>query len=444
MRAKPFSRVVGRIAGRAAGRAAICVRIQIVGRVAVTATSFDQMLRFSRLASPGNAPDEFKGDRSINMMRSDRDRLAGKVKKRRAKGGGGSAQSLNSLSRKLDHKTALKRNHGAAARGGDGMSFDARQRVVVKVHYFNHAGGGGAGLKAHTAYVARDGVTLGDASTLDHENGNALDDDGPTSRRTAERQAEAHAVYLSRGSASDTVFYDAGGAGVDGAARAEAWARSDKRHFRVVLSAENGARLGDLPAYTREVMARSGAALGTQLSWIAVDHHDTDNPHTHIIIRGRRANGQDLVLPKDFVKHGFRGIARDVATEWLGARTAADERQALDRDVTRHAPTRLDRMIEAQLPEDRTIRIARLAAPNGDPSTTLALKARARELERMGLAREVKRNVLAFQPDWRDRLQAMELHLDVRKRVVKERIALKRGAEREPVVKLIGRGLLGR
>ncbi|MBY0421228.1 MAG: hypothetical protein K2Q06_02915, partial [Parvularculaceae bacterium] len=36
------------------------------------------------------------------------------------------------------------------------MRFDARQRVVVKVHYFSHAGGGGGALKAHARYVARD------------------------------------------------------------------------------------------------------------------------------------------------------------------------------------------------------------------------------------------------------------------------------------------------
>jgi len=57
----------------------------------------------------------------------------------------------------------------------------------------------------------------------------------------------------------------------------------------------------------------------------------------------------------------------------------------------------------------------------------LALKRRARELQRMGLARAVMRNVLAFDPDWRQRLQAMELHLDVRKRIVQER-ALRRVA----------------
>lgn len=79
-------------------------------------------------------------------------------------------------------------------------------------------------------------------------------------------------------------------------------------------------------------------------------------------------------------------------------------------------------MIEAQLPENRTVRVARLSAPDGDPAMTQAVKARARELQRMGLATEVERNVLAFRPDWRARLKAMELHLDIRKRVVQERV----------------------
>ncbi len=186
-------------------------------------------------------------------------------------------------------------------------------------------------------------------------------------------------------------------------------------------------------------MARAEAALGTKLQWIAADHHDTANPHTHLIIRGRRANGQDLVIPKDFIKYGFSGIARDVATEWLGRRSPADERRALDREVIRHGPTRLDRMIAHQLPVDRTIRVASLEAANGDPSTTRALKERARELQRMGLAVEVKRNVLTFQPDWRDRLQAMELHLDIRKRLMLEQSKL-----RQQTLNNLTRGLLGR
>ena len=100
-------------------------------------------------------------------------------------------------------------------------------------------------------------------------------------------------------------------------------------------------------------------------------------------------------------------------------------------------------MIAAQLSDDGTVRLARLEAPDGDPDKTRALKARARELERMGLAREMKRNVLAFDPNWRDRLQAMELHLDIRKRVVLER-TLQKHAELERAMKQLTRGLLGR
>jgi hypothetical protein len=74
---------------------------------------------------------------------------------------------------------------------------------------------------------------------------------------------------------------------------------------------------------------------------------------------------------------------------------------------------------------------------------TQVLKARARELERMGLACEVKRNMLAFEPNWRDQLKAMELHLDIRKRIVQER-TLQKHANLERAMKQITRGLLGR
>ncbi|MBL8542763.1 MAG: relaxase/mobilization nuclease domain-containing protein [Hyphomonadaceae bacterium] len=198
------------------------------------------------------------------------------------------------------------------------------------------------------------------------------------------------------------------------------WADEDRRHFRIILSPEKGAELGDLKPYTRAVMERAEAVLGGRLEWIAIDHHDTDNPHTHIVMRGRHANGRALILPRDFVKAGLRNIARDVATEGLGPRTRADEHKALMRETRAHRPTRLDALIARQLEGDR-LRIASIEAPNGDPALTKALKARARELERLGLASAPRRNVLLFRSDWRERLGAMELHLDVRKRLVLER-----------------------
>lgn len=409
----------------------------------MSATSFDRLLKSSRLAIPAiGRDDDVRADRSIRITRPDRERLEGKSG--RAKAGAGSGQA-SSLTRQLDKRTPMQRRFGNAVGHHlteAPLTFDSRQRAVAKVHYFNHSGGGGAALKAHARYVARDAATRDDLPAAHSEKEAERSD--ASAERDAEARAKAHTAYLSReGRAAQSVFYDARAPGVDGAARAESWARSDRRHFRVILSAEHGARLCDLPAYTREVMAHAEAVLGTKLQWIAVDHFDTDNPHTHLIVRGRRANGQDLFLPKDFVKHGLRSIARDVATEWLGLRSPADERLALEREARRHGPTRLDRMIEAQLPENGTMRVAHLEAPNGDPSTTLALKARARELQRMGLAQEVKRNVLAFTPGWHDRLRAMELHLDIRKRVVLER-TLQKQAGLDRVVKDLTRGLLAR
>lgn len=296
-------------------------------------------------------------------------------------------------SRGLDQRLGSARRFGfRAASHGTPRAFDARQRAIVKIHYFGHAGGGGAALRAHARYVARETAEL-------------------------EPDARAHGRYLSRDGREP--FYDAQTDRVDGAGLTNAWAHRDRRHFRIILGAENGADLRDLRPYVREVMARAEAALGARLTWIAVDHWDTDNPHTHIILRGRSADGRPLVLPRDFVKHGLRNLARDAATDRLGARTPAQEREALMREARAHRPTRLDAMLQRHIGADGCLRVARLR--EADVSVETALRARARELSRLGMARELGRNVYQFQPAWRDRLSALELHLDHRKRLVRER-----------------------
>ncbi|MFN3463288.1 MAG: hypothetical protein ACK4X1_04355, partial [Terricaulis sp.] len=133
------------------------------------------------------------------------------------------------------------------------------------------------------------------------------------------------------------------------------------------------------------------------------------------------SDGRDLIIPRDFVSHGFRNAARDAATTRLGSRTRDNARRALQREAIAHGPTRLDALIEGQLDKNRQIRIAELAAPSGSPDMTDALKTRARELKHLGLAREVRRNVFQFEPGWRDGLKAMELHLDIRKSLMQAR-----------------------
>ncbi|MFZ4604286.1 MAG: hypothetical protein ACOYM8_17735, partial [Caulobacterales bacterium] len=113
----------------------------------------------------------------------------------------------------------------------------------------------------------------------------------------------------------------------------------------------------------------------------------------------------------------------------------------LETEITRHAPTRLDRILQAQIPEGGRVRVSGLEAPNGDPALTQALKARAQELTRLGLAAETKRGMLAFSPDWHERLRTMELHLDMRKRVMLERAAMRQTDLTQAVTRGIGRGV---
>ncbi len=387
----------------------------------MSATSFNQIFRTPRLHRDAVAIASLGSMRFHRAV--ERDELVGKAKNGKPKGGG---SGRGGLSHKLAERLGAPRRFGFRNSGdANAHGFDARQRAIVKVHYFGHGGGGGAALAAHARYVAREAASRGEGQSVEAARGEELAPEA----RSSEARAKAHAAYLTReGAAVATVFYDAGGDNVDGADRAATWAKSDRRHFRVILAPENGAAIGDLRAYTREVMQRAETALGTRLEWVAVNHWDTDNPHTHIILRGKTRDGRDLILPRDFVSHGFREAARDAATDRLGNRTRDDERRALDRETRAHRPTRLDGMIAKQIGPDGKVRIANITSANGDPNVTGALKARARELQRLGLATEVKRNVLSFRSDWRERLGAMEMHLDIRKRLVNER-TVQRGAE---------------
>lgn len=328
---------------------------------------------------------------------ADRDEIKGRIE------GGG---RVTNLSKGLDRRLGQARRVGFKQAPRSAFTSDLRQRVVVKIHFFGHGGGGAAALKAHARYIGRDDAS---ARELDPE----------TPERIEEDKARAHADYLAREDRG--AFYDGLCDEVDGAARMAVWAREDRRHFRLIIAAENGAALKDLKPFVRDIMEDAERALGTRLEWVAVDHHDTGQPHTHLVLRGRRDNGRPLILPRDFVKHGLREAARTIATQRLGRRTRDDARRALEREAHAHRPTRLDRLIEQRLGADRELRIGRLARHGDDPALAAALKTRARELHRLGLATEVRRNVLSLHSDWRERLTAMELHLDIRKSLMRAR-----------------------
>jgi hypothetical protein len=119
--------------------------------------------------------------------------------------------------------------------------------------------------------------------------------------------------------------------GPQGPAQADALldrATRDSHHFQFVVSPEHGADL-DLTAFTRGLLGRMEADLDTRLDWVAVNHHDTDHPHVHLIIRGVDEDGQRLYIRNDYLRDGIRFQAQDLATRELGWRQELTHEHAL-------------------------------------------------------------------------------------------------------------------
>ncbi len=165
-------------------------------------------------------------------------------------------------------------------------------------------------------------------------------------------QWRAHGIYIGRESGGGSVYGSVLDAGADGGKRApepgrelERWQQEgDPRLWKLIVSPEFGERL-DLERLTRELMARMEKDLGTKLEWVAVTHFNTEHPHVHVALRGIRDDRSALDLPRDYVRHGIRGIAEDLCTRQLGHRNQLDAIEAERREIQERRFTSLDRAI---------------------------------------------------------------------------------------------------
>jgi hypothetical protein len=264
----------------------------------------------------------------------------------------------------------------SGASSGRSYSSDNRQRVVIKVSFSPHRAGSGK-LAAHSTYLGRDGAARED------EQGQ---------------------------------FYNASRDEVEDLSRELSdWTHEDPRHFRIMIAPESASRMDDLKGYVRDVMGQMESDLGIGTQWVAVNHWNTDNPHAHVILRGRTGAGYELRIPRAYLSHGLRHQARDHATNELGERSMLDERLALDREINAKGLGRLDHAIAAQLDDRGEVLLQDLGhGEDGNSIWADALRGRVRELETRGLATEVRRNVMAFKDDWTERLST-NVQVDIAK-----------------------------
>jgi type IV secretory pathway VirD2 relaxase len=222
------------------------------------------------------------------------------------------------------------------------------RRVVTKARVVRHQGTRfrSVPLPKHIAYLKRDGVTR----------------DGLPAR-----------------------MFDATGDEADEGAFAER-CKDDRHHFRFIVSPEDAAEIGDLKTFTRELVADMERDLGTRLDWVAVDHWNTDNPHVHLLIRGRADDGEDLVISREYISRGIRDRAAERITLEFGPRTEQQIQTALEREVDAERWTSLDRALRDISDESGGVADLRPGPNAEDPELRHLLLGRAAKLERLGLA----------------------------------------------------------
>ncbi|VTU38667.1 DUF3363 domain-containing protein [Variovorax sp. PBL-E5] len=258
------------------------------------------------------------------------------------------------------------RGRVAASMAGQRLGPNAR-RVVVKSRYVALRRASPNSVAVHLRYIERDGVT---------------------------RDGQKGQAYGADTDAADIKAFQERG-------------QNDRHQFRFIVSTEDGLELKDLMGFTRQLMRRMEIDLETRLDWVAVDHWDTDNPHTHIVLNGHTggpASGrEDLVIAPDYMAHGMRLRASEIATEWLGPRTEAEISQSLLREVDQQRLTSLDRALIRQAGADG---IDLTGNPQDRPRQN-ALRARLQRLERMCLAERMNANRWKLQPGMAATLDAM-------------------------------------
>ncbi|MDD2942946.1 MAG: DUF3363 domain-containing protein [bacterium] len=284
-------------------------------------------------------------------------------------------------------KTGRVSNRG---RGGVTNLRSYGQRVLVKGRYFKtEQGQTSTHIRAHVSYLARSGV----------------------GRDGQEVEFLTTASSLNRQGATKEVA---------------SWA-NDSHHFRFIISPERGFDL-DLEDYARSVMKRVSEDLGTSLQWIVACHHNTDNPHCHVLLRGVDESGRPLILSRDYVRQGFRQTAELEATVRLGRVSELEVADRLDRNVQELCSTSIDWRLERE-EEESPEGIIRIRAPHDNAREWqkriyVASVTRLHFLHSRGLAKRVGSDGWKLKPGMRNTLRELGQRQEIESRFGEKLVSL--------------------
>ena len=218
------------------------------------------------------------------------------------------------------------------------------RRAMVKASLIRLAGKAGQVARAHMRYIQRDGVT---------REGLPGELYGPDTDRADGDDFLKRTVH-------------------------------DRHQFRFIVSAEDGAEYPDLKPYVRRLMTQVERDLGTKLDWVAVDHFNTERPHTHIVLRGVDDRGDNLIIAREYISHGLRERASELVTLDLGPRTDREIEDRLRHDVDQERLTAIDRRLLRRMDGARE-----LSPADNDPFQQSVAAGRLRKLKAMDLAEDI-------------------------------------------------------
>ena len=245
------------------------------------------------------------------------------------------------------------------------------RRVIVKVHIARAGPSGPASFAKHVAYIRREG---------------------------AGREGERGKLYDRSVDEADAKAFNE---------RTD----EDRRQFRLIVSPEDADQMKDLTRFTREFMSQVEKDLGRRLDWVAANHHDTAQPHVHIVIRGGNTRNGELLIDRKYITQGFRTRAQELVTLELGHRRLREMAAARSNEAEREALTAIDHDIARSLgdgrytPESERGGLSRF--------NRAVVNRRLRFLETLDLASRQEDGRWTLKERWQDTLRALGRRGDI-------------------------------
>jgi type IV secretory pathway VirD2 relaxase len=242
------------------------------------------------------------------------------------------------------------------------------RRAIVKARIVRLSGKRAQAAVAHLRYLQRDGTT---------------------------REGERGTIYSADLDAADgKAFLERG--------------REDRHQFRFIVAPEDGAEYQDLKPLMRRLMTQAEKDLGTKLDWVAVDHFNTGHPHSHILVRGKDDQDQDLIIAREYITKGLRQRAVDLVNLDLGPRTDREIIRSSLREISQERFTGIDRRLLRAVDEEGLV-----SARHRDGVEQSLRAGRLTTLERLGLAHEEQRGRWRLAENLEPTLRAMGKRGDI-------------------------------